>query len=86
MAKHFAIPAYERAGLCRQEAAEYIGVSATLFDQMVEDGRMPKPRPINSRRLWSRFEVEKAFDFLPKEGQDQNCDEHDPWHETRVMA
>jgi len=30
-------------GLSRTIAAAYIGVSATLFDQMVSDGRMPNP-------------------------------------------
>ncbi|RUW19318.1 hypothetical protein EOA34_29930, partial [Mesorhizobium sp. M4B.F.Ca.ET.013.02.1.1] len=36
-------------GLSRLEAAAYIGVSASLFDQLVKDGRMPKPKRINSR-------------------------------------
>ena len=69
MAKHFAIPAYERAGLCRQEAAEYVGVSATLFDQMVEDGRMPRAKMINSRKVWPRMAIETALNLLPDDGQ-----------------
>ena len=63
-----------RLGLSRDVAAEYVGVGVNLFDQMVADGRMPKPRPVNSRRLWSRFEIEKAFASLP-EGQDEESDE-----------
>ena len=74
----------ERLGLARGEAAEYIGVSPGLFDQMVADGRMPKPRCINSRRLWLRPEVEKAFALLPVEGQDAADAAVDPWQETRV--
>jgi len=70
MGKHFAIPAYERAGLCRQEAAEYVGVSATLFDQMVEDGRMLRAKMINSRKVWHRLAIEEAFAQLPDAGQD----------------
>jgi hypothetical protein len=29
-------------GLSRLQAAVYIGISAPLFDQMVNDGRMPR--------------------------------------------
>lgn len=63
--KNFVIPPSERAGLSRVEAAEYIGVGVTLFDQMVADGRMPPPRQANARLLWSRVEVEKWFLALP---------------------
>jgi excisionase family DNA binding protein len=61
------IPAHERIGLSCQEAAELIGVSASLFTQMVQDGRMPGPKLINSRRVWSRVKIEKAFAELPEE-------------------
>ncbi|WP_274627590.1 helix-turn-helix transcriptional regulator [Arvimicrobium flavum] len=52
-------------GLSRTEAAAYVGVSASLFDQMVGDGRMPKPKEINGRRVWDIRRVDKAFDELP---------------------
>ncbi len=58
----------EKLGLSISEAAEYVGVSANLFDQMVKDGRMPPARKINARLVWSRREVEKAFDLLPYAG------------------
>lgn len=73
-----------RFGMAREEAAEYIGVSPNLFDQLVDDGRMPKARKINSRRLWMRIEVEKAFALLPVEGQDVEDMAGDPWSVTRV--
>jgi hypothetical protein len=31
-------------GLSREQAAEYIGVSATIFDEMVDNGQMPQPK------------------------------------------
>ena len=62
------IPAHERIGLSRTEAAELIGVSTTLFDELVADGRMPGPKLINTRRVWSRVKIEKAFAELPEEG------------------
>jgi predicted DNA-binding transcriptional regulator AlpA len=52
-------------GLSRVEAAQYIGVSPSLFDQMVEDGRMPKPKPINARKVWDRLKLDQAFEALP---------------------
>jgi len=44
-----------RLGLSRAEAAEYIGVGVSLFDQMVADGRMPQPKLINTRKVWLIF-------------------------------
>ena len=60
----------ERLGLSRDEASEYVGVSAGTFDRMVADGRMPRPKPINARKVWSRLSIEKAFARLPEDGQD----------------
>lgn len=52
-------------GLSRVEAARYVGVSPTLFDEMVRDGRMPGPKKINARSVWDRRQVDTAFDALP---------------------
>jgi predicted DNA-binding transcriptional regulator AlpA len=52
-------------GLCRVEAAAYVGVSATLFDEMVGDGRMPKPKRINARSVWDRLQLDRSFAALP---------------------
>lgn len=52
-------------GLSRVEAARYVGVSPSLFDAMVQDGRMPKPKPMNARRVWDRLRLDAAFDALP---------------------
>jgi hypothetical protein len=51
-------------GLSRTYAAFYIGVGTTLFDEMVADGRMPKPKRVNSRTIWDRFEIDGAFTDL----------------------
>ncbi|MFO1149094.1 MAG: hypothetical protein U1E62_12035 [Alsobacter sp.] len=65
--KHRALhPNLTPIGLSRVEAAEFIGVSPTLFDQLVTDGRMPAPKEINSRVVWSRPALEKAFTELPE--------------------
>ena len=54
-----------RRGLSRDEAAMYCGVSATLFDRMVKDGRMPGPRRIDGRKVWDIRSLDVAFDELP---------------------
>jgi predicted DNA-binding transcriptional regulator AlpA len=56
-------------GLSRIEAATYIGVSASLFDQMVKDGRMPGPKIINSRTVWDRHQLDLHFQNLPEKNE-----------------
>ena len=56
-----------RRGLSRIEAAMYIGVSPSKFDQMVDDGRAPRPRLIDSRKVWDVIELDLTFDDLPRE-------------------
>jgi hypothetical protein len=61
--------------LSRAEAAAYIGISPSLFDVMIEDGRMPGPKRINSRVVWDKIKLDLAFDALPD-------DEANPWDEV----
>src|SRR4051812_3274623 len=49
--------AYPPRGLSRDEAARYIGVGATKFDEMVKDGRMPKPKRLDGRTVWDRISI-----------------------------
>ena len=63
----------EPRGLSRTEAAAYVGISPSTFDGLVKDGRMPQPKRINSRTIWDRRQVDRAFDALPQPG-DEN-----PW-------
>lgn len=59
-------------GLNCEQAAAYIGVSKSLFAEMVTDGRMPKPKRANSRTIWDRRSLEKAFGRLPGGEDDEN--------------
>jgi predicted DNA-binding transcriptional regulator AlpA len=45
----------------------YCGISVTLFDRMVKDGRMPGPRRIDGRKVWDIRSIDVAFDRLPVE-------------------
>ena len=61
------------------EAAAYIGISPSLFDELVKDGRMPPPKRINSRVIWDRKKLDAAFEqILDDESQAAN-----PWDEDR---
>ena len=63
-------------GLSRTEAATYIGVSPSLFDQMVKDRRMPQPIRIGSRVVWDRRELDEAFDAL------KDAPQTNPWDDV----
>jgi predicted DNA-binding transcriptional regulator AlpA len=54
-----------RRGLSRYEAAMYLGISASKFDELVRDGRMPAPKRIDSRKVWDVHQLDLAFDSLP---------------------
>nr|WP_232372454.1 hypothetical protein [Acuticoccus mangrovi] len=66
-----------KRGLSRVLAAGYIDVSPTKFDQMVADGRMPKPKRIDGRKVWDVRALDRCFEALPSDG-DVN---HNPWDE-----
>lgn len=54
-------------GLNREQSAAYIGVSPAKFDQLVADKRMPRPKRVDGRTIWDRFQLDAAFDDLPTE-------------------
>jgi predicted DNA-binding transcriptional regulator AlpA len=56
-----------RRGLSRTEAALYLGISPSKFDELVWDGRMPRPRMIDFRKVWDVYELDMAFDELPRQ-------------------
>ena len=62
-------------GLSRVPSAIYVGVKPTLFDEMVADGRMPKPKRVNSKTIWDRLELDESFTALPSD------DDANPWEE-----
>ncbi len=57
-------PSLAPRGLSRVQAAEYIGVGVTKFEEMVSDGRMPRPLRIDGRTIWDRIKVDEAFTAL----------------------
>lgn len=63
-----------RRGLHREEAAIYVGVSPSKFDELVKDRRMPKPKNIDARKVWDMRALDLAFDELPGEGDANEWD------------
>lgn len=59
-----------RRGLRREEAAAYLGFSARKFDELIADGRMPKPKRIDGVVVWDIRALDLAFDSLPDDGGD----------------
>jgi predicted DNA-binding transcriptional regulator AlpA len=61
-------PGVPPRGLSRVQAAEYVGVSPTKFDELVADGRMPRPKRIDARRVWDRLALDESIAALTEEG------------------
>lgn len=66
--------AWAPRGLSREQAARHIGIGVTKFDEMVGDGRMPKPKRIDGRVVWDRIAIEAAFTDLPEDGTGNKWD------------
>jgi predicted DNA-binding transcriptional regulator AlpA len=65
-------------GLSREESAGYVGVGVTKFDEMVRDGRMPRPKHVDGRVIWDRHKLDRSFEMLGEsEGEDVN-----PWDQA----
>ena len=75
MAKQSALPHSLAPRLVSKEAASaYLCISTTKFDEMVRDGRMPRPKCIDRRRVWDVRSLDAAADALPTEGGEEADD------------
>jgi hypothetical protein len=54
----------EPRGLSRIDAAAYFGIGTTLFDQLVESGKIPRPFRLEGRVIWDRYRLDAAIDEL----------------------
>ena len=63
-----------KRGLSRAEAAYYVGVGISKFDEMVKDSRMPAPKRIDGKVIWDRRQIDEAFELLSDGSEDGN-----PW-------
>ena len=49
-------------GLSRVQAAAYVGLGTTFFDELVGEGKFPKPVKFGKRSVWDRIDLDDAFD------------------------
>ena len=56
-----------RRGLSRVEAAMYLGVSPSKFDEMRKDGRVGPAKLIDGRKVFDVRMLDEIFDALPEE-------------------
>jgi hypothetical protein len=54
----------EPRGLSRSDAAAYVGIGTTLFDQQVAARKLPLPFRLEGRVLWDRLRLDAAIDEL----------------------
>ena len=70
-------------GLAEPEASASVGVSVSKFRALVADGRMPKPRRIDSRLVYDVDELRAAFKSLPHQDE-AGSDTWRTWGEAQV--
>lgn len=63
-----------RRGLSREEAAAYIGISPSKFDELRKDGRVGAAKLIDGRKVFDVQMLDAAFDALPNENDDSDGD------------
>jgi hypothetical protein len=63
-----------RRGLSRVEAAIYIGVSPSKFDELRKTGRIGPAKVLDGRKLFDVELLDSFFDALPDENQPDNDD------------
>ena len=70
-------------GLRRPDAAAYVGISVTKFDDWVQRGIMPAPKRIDAVVLWDRLDIDRSFDALSDTTDDPYSDfgndAENPW-------
>jgi hypothetical protein len=63
-----------RRGLSRLEAAAYIGISPSKFDELRKTNRIPPPKVLDGRLIFTTERLDEFLDALPDENQTDNDD------------
>lgn len=58
---------YPPRALGREEAARYLGIGLTKFDELVAESVLPKPKRLGRRVLWDRVQLDLFFTDLPQD-------------------
>ena len=57
--------AYPPRAMKAERAAAYLDMSQSKFLELVEEGRLPKPKIIDGLRVWDRLAIDAAFNDFP---------------------
>lgn len=57
-------------GMRRDDAAAYLGISPSKFDDWVSRGIMPGPKRQDGVKVWDRMRLDQAFELLPDEAEE----------------
>lgn len=60
--------AYPPRTMKAERAAAYLDMSRSKFLELVDDGRLPKPKIIDGMRVWDRLALDAAVDEFPDRG------------------
>jgi hypothetical protein len=63
-----------RRGLSRVEAAMYLGISPSKFDELHKTGRIGPAKILDGRKLYGIEMLDEFFDALPDESDDATAD------------
>lgn len=63
-----------RRGLSRLEAATYIGISPSKFDELRKANRIPPPKVLDGRLIFTTERLDEFLDALPDEDQNGEDD------------
>jgi hypothetical protein len=63
-----------RRGLSRVEAAMYLGISPSKFDELRKAGRIGPAKILDGRKLFAIETLDEFFDGLPDERQTSDDD------------
>jgi len=63
-----------RRGLSRLEAAAYIGISPSKFDELRKANRVAPPKVLDGRLIFTTERLDNFLDALPDENQTDNDD------------
>jgi len=55
---------YKPYTLREKDALQYLNIGRTKFRELIDAGRLPQPRALDTCRLWRTTELEEALDKL----------------------
>ena len=61
--------AYPPRAMKADRAAAYLDMSKSKFLELVERGELPKPKIIDSMRMWDRLALDAAFSEFQEPGE-----------------